>query len=137
MENLFSRPRKSRTERKFMNFKIIIAGLLAIALIGCSNGDPKAYLGYWTKTKYKHMVLEITDEGSNHYLLNQFDSRAVDGFPPRKEMASMKDGQLMIGGKSVPILKNGSLLYYEREWVRMTEAEVEAMKVKLANPQKD
>ncbi len=121
-----------------MNFKIIVASLLTIALVGCSNGNPKDYLGYWTKTKYKHMILEITDVGNNHYLLNQFDSRAIDGFPPRKEMASMKDGQLMIDGIGpVPILKNGSLLYSEREWVRMPEAEVEAMKVKLATPQKD
>lgn len=117
-----------------MNFKIIIAGVLTIALAGCSNGDPNAYLGYWTKAKYRHIVLEITDQGNNHYLIKQL----ADGFPPRKEMASMKDGELLIEGvEPVPILKDGSLFYSGREWVRMTEAEVEAMKFKLATPQKD
>lgn len=118
-----------------MNFKIIMAGLLTIVLVGCNNeGDPEAYLGYWTKAKYRHIVLEITDQGNNHFLIKQL----ADGFPPRKEMASMKDGELMIGGvEAVPILKDGSLFYSGREWVRMTGAEVEAMKHKLTTPQRD
>ena len=134
MENHFSRPRKF-IERKTMNFKIIIAGLLTIVLAGCNNeGDPQAYLGYWTKAKYRHIVLEITDQGNNHYLIKQL----ADGFPPRKEMGSMKDGELMIGGvEPVSILKDGSLLYSGREWVRMTGAEVEAVKLKFATLQKD
>jgi hypothetical protein len=118
-----------------MNFKIIIAGLLTIVLAGCNNeGDPQAYLGYWTKAKYRHIALEITDQGNNHYLIKQLAA----GFPPRQVLASMKDGELMIGGvEPVSILKDGSLFYAGREWVRMTDAEVETMKHKLTIPQQD
>lgn len=112
-----------------MNFKIIIAGLLTIVLTGCGNGDPKAYLGYWKKADRKHIVLEITDKGNNHYLLKELDLHLGPGFPPRKTMVSMKDGELLIEGvEPVPILKDGSLFYSGREFVRQTDAEVAEMK---------
>lgn len=128
MENHFSRTRKL-TERKIMNFKIIIASLLTIAVVGCSNEDPKAYLGHWKKAKYEHVVLEIVDQGNNHYLLKQLNLRQGPGFPPRKAIATMKEGELLIGGNQpVPILKDGSLLYAGDEFVRQTDAEVTEMK---------
>jgi len=112
-----------------MNVKIIIAGLMAIALAGCSNGDPKAYLGYWKKSDRKYIVLEITDKGNNHYLLKELDLHLGPGFPPRNTMASMKDGELLIEGvEPVPILKDGSLFYSGREFVRQTDVEVAEMK---------
>lgn len=112
-----------------MNLRIIIAGILAIALAGCSNGDPKAYLGHWKKADRNYIVLEITDQGNNHYLIKQLDLHLGPGFPPRKVMASMKDGELLIEGvEPVPILKDGSLFYSGREFVRQTDAEVAEMK---------
>jgi len=129
MENHFSRTRKL-TERKTMNFKIIIGVFLTIALADCSNReDPKAYLGHWKKAKYTHVVLEITDAGNNHYLLKQLNLLQGPGFPPRKTMATMKGGELLIGGNQpVSILKDGSLLYAGDEFVRQTDAEVTEMK---------
>lgn len=80
-----------------MHFKIIIAGLLAIALTGCSNEEPKAYLGHWKDAKYPNIVLEISGQGDDHYLIKKLDLKEGSG-PQRKTMASMKDGELLIGG---------------------------------------
>jgi len=113
-----------------MNFKIMIACLLTIALAGCSSGEnSQAYLGYWKKVKSSHVVLEITDKGNNHYLLTLLNLNDGAGFPPRKTMAAMKGGELVIGGNEpVPILKDGALLYSGGEFVRQTDAEVASMK---------
>jgi len=111
-----------------MHFKIIITGLLAIALTGCSNGDPKDYIGHWKDAKYSNIVLEISDQGNDHYLIKKLDLKEGGG-PQRKTMASMKDGELLIGGnESVPILKDGSMLFFRDEYVRQKDAEVAKMK---------
>lgn len=113
-----------------MHFKIIIAGLLAIVLTACSNKeDIETYVGYWKNSKRNHIVLEITDKGNNQYLLKQLNLNAGPGFPPRKSFASMKDGELLIGGiEPVSILKDGNLMYAGHEFVRQTDAEVTALK---------
>lgn len=130
MENHFSRTRKSQLEGKTMHFKIIIAGLLAIALTGCSNQkDLKTYVGYWKNAQRNYIVLEITDKGNNQYLLKQLNLHAGPGFPPRKTLASMKNSELLIGGiEPVSILEDGNLLYSGDEFVRQTDAEVTKMK---------
>jgi len=113
-----------------MLFKITIASLLAIALTACNNKeDLKTYVGYWKNVERNHIVLEITDKGNNQYLLKQLNLHAGPGFPPRKTIATMKDGELMIGGiEPVSILKDGNLLYAGDEFVRQTDAEVTGLK---------
>lgn len=120
-----------------LNLRLALGLTLCLLATACIKGDdPKAYLGHWKKLKYQHIVLEITDEGNNNFTVSKTDLEQWKR-PVKKAAATIKDGVLLIEGTEAgTIQKDGSLLYLGGQYVRQTAAEIEAMKVTLATPQK-
>lgn len=118
-----------------MKNKIIILALMCTALLACNKGTV-SYTGHWKKLDKPNVVLEITDEGNDHVVISKTNINEWKR-PVRKVPITIDGGALIFRDIQVGIIqKDGSLLFDGAVYVRQSVAEIEAMKVTLATPQK-
>ena len=115
--------------------------VLGCFLAGCSHQvqDENKYSGYWERTDDSTKQLEIKYDHGNFYVMKFYDSNPLHDIGGKKKIvevtATSGEGKLIVAGPvgelPVVILENGQLTYGGKVFIKQSQDEIAASKMRL------